>query len=153
MPRNENRRLAAKLGNADLKRIRDVVLSLHEGNGGPIQHTSLVELSQEASDETVLTVDFESVASMGLPMVIIQSEAAQPANGLAVMLSPREQTVAEMIALGLANKEIAGRLGLSILTVKDHVHRILVKTGLPNRAAVAAALESGKVTGPVRASV
>jgi DNA-binding NarL/FixJ family response regulator len=51
----------------------------------------------------------------------------------------REREVAALVAEGLSNKQIAARLFISLATVKDHVHRILKKTGLPNRAAVAAA--------------
>ena len=54
-------------------------------------------------------------------------------------LSPREREVASLVAEGCSNKQIARRLAISEPTVKDHVHRILTKTGCPNRAAVAAA--------------
>jgi DNA-binding NarL/FixJ family response regulator len=37
----------------------------------------------------------------------------------------------------LANKEIAGRLNLSVQTVKNHVHSILQKTQSKNRAMLA----------------
>jgi non-specific serine/threonine protein kinase len=56
-----------------------------------------------------------------------------------MVLSRREHEVAALVANGLSNKQIAGRLFISLATVKDHVHRILKKTNLPNRAAVAAA--------------
>jgi DNA-binding CsgD family transcriptional regulator len=49
--------------------------------------------------------------------------------------------VAACVASGLPNREIAARLWLATATVKDHVHRILTKTGLPNRKAIAAAWE------------
>jgi DNA-binding NarL/FixJ family response regulator len=37
----------------------------------------------------------------------------------------------------LTNKGIAATLGISLGTVKDHVHRILVKSALGTRTAVA----------------
>jgi DNA-binding NarL/FixJ family response regulator len=52
-------------------------------------------------------------------------------------LSPREREVAALVGDGLTNRDIAARLYISIATVKDHVHHILTKSGLPNRAAVA----------------
>jgi len=49
-------------------------------------------------------------------------------------LSPREQEVLALLAEGLANKEIAARLGLSAHTAKFHVESILRKLGAANRA-------------------
>jgi DNA-binding NarL/FixJ family response regulator len=51
-------------------------------------------------------------------------------------LSPREHQVAMLIGRGLCNKEIARELGLSVGTVKLHVHSILRKTGARNRYTV-----------------
>jgi len=51
-------------------------------------------------------------------------------------LSRREQQLVELICWGLTNKEIAGRLHLSEYTVKNHVHRILRKTGTPHRTSI-----------------
>jgi DNA-binding NarL/FixJ family response regulator len=52
-------------------------------------------------------------------------------------LTARERDVAAAVARGLTNRQIAQELFVSVATVKDHVHHILAKTGLPNRAAVA----------------
>jgi hypothetical protein len=52
-----------------------------------------------------------------------------------------------LTADGLGNQQIVRRLSLAVTTVKDHVHRILTKTGLPNRAAVAAVYRSGRSRG------
>lgn len=51
-------------------------------------------------------------------------------------LSRREQQLVELICWGLTNKEIAVRLHLSEHTVKNHVHRILRKTGAPDRSSI-----------------
>jgi two-component system response regulator DevR len=48
-------------------------------------------------------------------------------------LSRREHQLVELMCFGLTNKEIAGRLHLSEHTVKNHVHRILHKTGATDR--------------------
>jgi DNA-binding NarL/FixJ family response regulator len=50
-------------------------------------------------------------------------------------LSPREKEILEMIALGLVNKEIARRLGITVCTVKNHVHNILEKLRVNHRHA------------------
>jgi DNA-binding NarL/FixJ family response regulator len=51
-------------------------------------------------------------------------------------LSRREQQIMEMLSWGLTNKEIAGRLHLSTHTVKNHIHRILHKTGATDRTSL-----------------
>jgi DNA-binding NarL/FixJ family response regulator len=57
----------------------------------------------------------------------------------AITLSPAEQAVARCLRAGLTNKEIAALLGKSERTVKNQVHAILVKSGLPTRARYIAA--------------
>jgi DNA-binding NarL/FixJ family response regulator len=57
-------------------------------------------------------------------------------------LTPREHQLTTLLAQGLANKEIAGRLNLSLQTVKNHVHSILQKTQSKNRAMLAQLVES-----------
>jgi non-specific serine/threonine protein kinase len=52
-------------------------------------------------------------------------------------LSGREQEVARLVADGLANKEIAARLHLSVRTVETHIRRVLTKLGLLNRTQLA----------------
>jgi two-component system, NarL family, nitrate/nitrite response regulator NarL len=57
-------------------------------------------------------------------------------------LTPREHQLTTLVAQGLANKEIAGRLNLSLQTVKNHVHSILQKTQLKNRSMITQLVES-----------
>jgi LuxR family transcriptional regulator, maltose regulon positive regulatory protein len=52
-------------------------------------------------------------------------------------LSPREREVLVLVANGLTNRDIAGRLVVSEHTVHRHVTSILRKLGLPSRAAAA----------------
>jgi DNA-binding NarL/FixJ family response regulator len=60
------------------------------------------------------------------------------------VLSPREREVLVLVAEGLSNQEIGGRLHLSPLTVKTHVSRCLQKLGARDRAQlVVAAFQGG----------
>jgi DNA-binding NarL/FixJ family response regulator len=60
-------------------------------------------------------------------------------------LSPREEAVLELVALGHTNREIAEKLVISESTVRSHLHNILDKLQLSNRVQAAAfALRSTK---------
>jgi DNA-binding NarL/FixJ family response regulator len=56
-------------------------------------------------------------------------------------LSAREREVADLVALGHTNKEIAAELYLSEKTIESHLSRIFGKLGASKRAQVAAAME------------
>jgi DNA-binding NarL/FixJ family response regulator len=61
-----------------------------------------------------------------------------------VALTPREVEVLGLVARGLANKEIAGKLGTASGTVKMHIQNILAKLGASDRThAVTIAIERG----------
>lgn len=55
-------------------------------------------------------------------------------------LTRRELEVLELVASGATNEKIAARLGISPLTVKKHVERMLAKLDVSNRAALVAAV-------------
>jgi DNA-binding NarL/FixJ family response regulator len=71
--------------------------------------------------------------------------AGQPSPDLA-RLTEREREVLGLVARGLSNDEIAGRLFLSPLTTKTHVSHIMTKLAVRDRAQlVVIAYESGLV--------
>ncbi len=72
--------------------------------------------------------------------------ASEPLTELAEPLTRREREVLQMLAAGLANKEIAARLNISDHTAKFHVASILGKLGTTTRTeAVTAAIRRGLV--------
>ncbi len=70
-------------------------------------------------------------------------------EGGGAALTPRELEVLHLVAQGLSNQEVAGRLFLSQHTVHRHVANILTKLDLPSRAAaVAYAARHGLMEAP-----
>ncbi|WP_241840062.1 AAA family ATPase [Frankia sp. CcI49] len=76
-----------------------------------------------------------AVAGQG-PVVAGQGPAVtRPAQAT---LSPREMQVAQLVAEGLTNRQIAGRLVISERTAQNHVQHILTKLGFRARSQIAA---------------
>jgi two-component system nitrate/nitrite response regulator NarL len=65
-------------------------------------------------------------------------------------LTPREEEVLELVALGHTNREIADRLVISDSTVRSHLHNILDKLQLTNRVQAAAFALRQHQSGPVQ---
>jgi DNA-binding CsgD family transcriptional regulator len=64
----------------------------------------------------------------------VATSAAAPAT----VLTAREREVAELVAQGLTNADIAARLGIGPRTVESHLERVRSRLGLLSRADVAA---------------
>ena len=95
-------------------------------------------------EELGATVDADAMAEL------LRTLGAPPPAGARSrgVLTGREQEVLRLLAAGLSNPEIAGRLHISRKTASHHVSRILAKLNLRNRAAAAAyAVSTG---GPLR---
>lgn len=92
-------------------------------------------------------VDDNAVIDPAVQHHLVDAIAARPAPRSADGLTPREAEVLTLIADGLSNSEIAGRLVISEGTVKSHVNRLLAKIDARDRAqAVAYAYRHGLVT-------
>jgi DNA-binding NarL/FixJ family response regulator len=59
-------------------------------------------------------------------------------------LTVRERQILLLIDQGLSNKEIAGRLGIELATVKNHVHNLLEKLGVHRRSDAARLMQPGR---------
>jgi DNA-binding CsgD family transcriptional regulator len=88
---------------------------------------------------TDLSIDFSAAQQIGVPVIVLREARMRSRPSMFDQLSRREQMVARHIVRGRTNAEIAHRLGISVCTVKDHVHHILQKTGLNSRTELAAA--------------
>jgi DNA-binding NarL/FixJ family response regulator len=120
---------------AALQRLRQLIQDVQPAQGNGLDFTEVAALADEVKGVGAVTIDYRAAADLGHPMVVIRPSSAGIEG-----ISAREIEVAGLVAEGLSNKEIASRLGITTGTVKDHVHRILEKTGMPNRAAIAAAI-------------
>jgi len=67
----------------------------------------------------------------------VSATAAREADGRQLLTS-RETEILSLVADGLSNKQIAGRLTLSEHTIHRHVANVLMKLGVSSRAAAAA---------------
>ena len=73
-----------------------------------------------------------------------RSSIVQSASLVKIDLTPREQSVLDLVAQGLMNKEIARRLETSVRNVEKYVSRLFTKTGTNSRTElVRFALEHG----------
>jgi predicted ATPase/DNA-binding NarL/FixJ family response regulator len=72
----------------------------------------------------------------------------EPENSRSLPLTLRERQIAELIAHGLTNRQIAARLVIAERTVDTHVSRILAKLGCTSRAQAAAIVAATAATAP-----
>ena len=94
-----------------------------------------------------------AVAAAAAGLVVMPASAALPRARPAVHaaapvqpLTPREIEILALVAEGLANKEVAVRLGISDHTVKTHLAALFAKLGVSSRAeAVASAARLGLI--------
>lgn len=64
-------------------------------------------------------------------------------GGLVALLTERELAIANLVAAGASNREIADQLCVAEGTVKNHLTAVLRKTGLRDRTQLALAVQRG----------
>lgn len=84
------------------------------------------------------------VAALARRLTILKG----PGDLASRVLTLREHEVAELLACGMSNKEIALQLHIEVATVKNHIHRILDKLHAHSRGEVAARLRRGILPSP-----
>lgn len=94
-----------------------------------------VHAGQVSAPDTVVAHALDLLSA--LPAA--QGRAAHPGLGL----TPREQDIAQRLAGGLSNREIAARSAISEATVKAHLTRIFRKLGVRDRIQLALAYRGG----------
>jgi DNA-binding CsgD family transcriptional regulator len=73
----------------------------------------------------------------------IRSRSAGAGSTARDVLSPREHQIAQLVATGRTNREIAEELLLSVKTIETHLGRAFGKLGVPTRSALAAEVRAG----------
>jgi DNA-binding NarL/FixJ family response regulator len=103
-----------------------------------------------AAKETSENAESPDIAALTSQMARIESllsgrsSIAQSPSPIKIDLTPREQSVLDLVAQGLMNKEIARRLETSVRNVEKYVSRLFSKTGTNSRTElVRFALEHG----------
>ncbi len=98
-------------------------------------------LKDTAVAELVNCIKQVSAGSKYLPKELISAALERETGKRTALrhieeLTGREREILVLLGEGLANKEIAYRLGLAEGTVRIHVHNIYQKTGIPSRMAL-----------------
>jgi DNA-binding CsgD family transcriptional regulator len=85
-------------------------------------------------------------SSEAADVVVVRSNVASASTHSDVLLTPRELEVLTLLAEGMSNKAIAGRLGISVHTAKFHVGVLIDKLDAVGRTdAVAHAARLGVI--------
>ncbi|WP_223838465.1 ATP-binding protein [Saccharopolyspora pogona] len=136
-------RRAARLFGAQQALRRSLGVSLHTYTHFAAQHEECVQqlradLGERAyhslvQEGTELTLD-EAVA---LAVAEKPRSTTRSASGGPALLTRRESQVAELIARGMTNKEIAAELVIAVRTAESHVEHIFAKLDVTSRAQVA----------------
>lgn len=93
------------------------------------------EIQQNQGQLILLDIEVD-----GIRCLLLEPIPREPAPHTLV-LSPREQEVARMVAKGYPNKTIAAVLDISTWTVGTYVRRIFAKLGVGCRAAMVAKMQ------------
>ena len=71
------------------------------------------------------------------PVVVIDFKKSVQDFAMKYGISGREKEIIELICMGKSNQDISECLFISLQTVKDHIHRIYLKTEVKNRVQLA----------------
>jgi DNA-binding CsgD family transcriptional regulator len=94
---------------------------------------------EERGQERLVTACRSLLAKAGAPVPRRRGESSSVPGALRqIGVTEREHEVLTLLAEGLANKEIAGRLFMSPRTVERHIANITVKAGLRTRSELVA---------------
>lgn len=108
-----------------------------------LQRRAVVKTSNEGEENSDLAAIVGQIKEIKA-MLMGKSAIVQTPSPIKIDLTPREQSVLDLVARGLMNKEIARDLNTSVRNVEKYVSRLFTKTGTNSRTElVRYALEHG----------
>ncbi len=152
----EHERSARLLGAAD-SMARRVAVSFLPIVGEKHHNRCLEQVRQALGDKAfdrafeagrALTYEEALREALGERPVAPERVPAAQAAGARAPLTPRETEIAELVAQGLSNKEIAATLVIAQRTAEGHVEHILSKLGFTSRTQIAAWIAEGDGSAP-----
>jgi DNA-binding NarL/FixJ family response regulator len=156
MPRRDGLSLCRELAGTDVKVLvvttfdndEYVAEALRQGASGFLLKRSRPELLIEA---VLAALAGDTLISPELTVRLLRSARVNPrhpAHTMASRLTPREEDVVRLVAVGRTNAEIGRELFITPGTVKTHLASIQTKLGVTNRVGIAAwAWASGAMSG------
>jgi len=128
--------IAQRLGNsAEAERLGAAAAQMYATLGWPMFRAQALEVAGRSAEALALYEGCGAIADVRRLAPPAPSRTAGNGKG---PLSQREDTIAELVTLGLTNTEIAERLSINSKTVEKHLASIFVKLGIRSRAQIAA---------------
>jgi non-specific serine/threonine protein kinase len=116
-------------------------------------HEACVRSAEEQLGSTRFEAAFERGRALSIDEGIAYALGEHPAQAAPeaaepdTVLTAREREVAELIAEGLSDRQIASRLMISVRTAETHAQNILAKLGYRSRTRIASWVAQQHVTG------
>jgi pimeloyl-ACP methyl ester carboxylesterase/DNA-binding CsgD family transcriptional regulator len=130
-----------------LHRVAASTLVLHRRDDRAIPYRAGRDLAARIPGARLVTLPGRShfpYAGQAAPVVrailefLGNAPSQRPADGRSADLTPRQLQVAALVAEGLTNRQIAGRLGIEERSAEGHVERIRLRLGATSRTQIAA---------------
>ncbi|MFN0186216.1 MAG: LuxR C-terminal-related transcriptional regulator [Aquabacterium sp.] len=90
----------------------------------------------ERHDKDLINL-IEPAFAAAMKRAAMAAPAAAPPVAAGALLSPRERAVAQCVARGLTDKQIARELGVAVSSVRTYLNRLFDKTGARRRSGLA----------------
>lgn len=125
----EMTKLSSTLDNQDIVTLeKEALLKRLLKKVTNLSPSKMLQQSQQTVDEVILEFDIE-----GMHYCLVRCKQKEEGQ---IILSPREQAIAKLVAQGLPNKCIGDQLDISPWTVATHIRRIFAKLDVTSRTAM-----------------